>query len=289
MSLGKKLAGYRKLAGLTQQQLGEELNLSPQAISKWENDLAEPDLATLRILSELYKVPIGEMIDPNIGVSEPVLEKSEEEAEKDSAPEIIGFCKKCGIVVNENNVGERSPEILCLSCRDKRDKEAQEAKEAEERKQIKTRTENRSRHLKRLIFSMITAGLAALIFLPLIISFIVITGSVSLIPIAIVGPYVVFSYVACLFYDCFIQDLLFDNIGRSFQLPFILITTFDLDGIIWLIGMKIIFWALGVLLGLIYLAFCIALGIICAPFVFPFVMISVSRAIKHGAESEYVL
>jgi transcriptional regulator with XRE-family HTH domain len=59
MSLGRKLANYRKLAGFTQQQLGEALNLSPQAISKWENDLAEPDLATLRALSELYKIPIG--------------------------------------------------------------------------------------------------------------------------------------------------------------------------------------------------------------------------------------
>ena len=34
MTLGKKLAGYRKLAGMTQQQLGDILNLSAQAISK---------------------------------------------------------------------------------------------------------------------------------------------------------------------------------------------------------------------------------------------------------------
>ena len=40
MTLGKKLSSYRKIAGLTQQQLGEHLNLSAQAISKWENDLA---------------------------------------------------------------------------------------------------------------------------------------------------------------------------------------------------------------------------------------------------------
>ena len=63
MTLGKKLSGYRKMLGITQQQLGERLNLSPQAISKWENDLAEPDLATLKMLAELYKVSIDELLD----------------------------------------------------------------------------------------------------------------------------------------------------------------------------------------------------------------------------------
>ena len=78
MALGKKLANYRKLAGLTQQQLGEQLNLSPQAISKWENDLAEPDLATLRTLADLYKVSVGELIDPDTGVSEPAPQEKQD-------------------------------------------------------------------------------------------------------------------------------------------------------------------------------------------------------------------
>jgi transcriptional regulator with XRE-family HTH domain len=65
MTLGKKLSGYRKLSGMTQQQLGDKLNLSPQAISKWENDLAEPDLTTLKTLAELYQVTVDKLLDLN--------------------------------------------------------------------------------------------------------------------------------------------------------------------------------------------------------------------------------
>ena len=109
MTLGKKLANYRKLSGLTQQQLGEQLNLSPQAISKWENDLAEPDLATLRTLADLYNVPVGELINPDTTVSEPVAqEKSDVVIIKEEKPETIGFCKNCGIAVTEETLGEKS-------------------------------------------------------------------------------------------------------------------------------------------------------------------------------------
>ena len=44
MSLGKKLAADRKLAGFTQQQLGDELNLSPQAISKFNRMSGSMDI-----------------------------------------------------------------------------------------------------------------------------------------------------------------------------------------------------------------------------------------------------
>lgn len=289
MSLGKKLAAYRKLAGFTQQQLGDTLNLSPQAISKWENDLAEPDLATLRTLSELYKVPIGEMIDPNIGVSEPVVEEpdeAEKEPEKEIPPEIIGFCKRCGITVNSDTIGERSPAILCASCRQKRDDEMRAAKEAEERKKNAEKYATRAKHSRKFIASMIVAGICATIFFIIMIASIISSGDASLTPVALIGTYVIFSYVACLFYDCFVSDMLIEWATKSFQFPG-LIFTLDFDGIIWLIGMKILFWLLGILLGLICAIFGIMLGMICAPFTFPFIARSMYIAIKNGTESKY--
>ena len=86
MTLGKKLSCYRKLAGMTQQQLGAHLNLSAQAISKWEKDLTEPDLSTLRALAELYKVTVDELLDPEGGFPDamalnPDAEPVEEEQE----------------------------------------------------------------------------------------------------------------------------------------------------------------------------------------------------------------
>lgn len=62
MTLGQRLAALRKGKNLTQQQLGEQLNVSAQAISKWENDQAEPDVSTIIKLSEIYEISVSELL-----------------------------------------------------------------------------------------------------------------------------------------------------------------------------------------------------------------------------------
>lgn len=47
MTYGQKIAQLRKISNMTQAKLGELLNVSAQAVSKWEHDIAEPDLATI--------------------------------------------------------------------------------------------------------------------------------------------------------------------------------------------------------------------------------------------------
>ena len=63
MTLGKRLLQLRKKNYYTQQMLGQKLNISAQAISKWENDLSEPDLAMLRKLAELYEISLSVLIE----------------------------------------------------------------------------------------------------------------------------------------------------------------------------------------------------------------------------------
>ena len=63
MTLGERLADLRKQAKLTQAELGKQLNISAQAISKWENDMSEPDVPTIRKLSEIYNVSSSYIID----------------------------------------------------------------------------------------------------------------------------------------------------------------------------------------------------------------------------------
>lgn len=65
MSLGTRLTELRRRAGFTQAELGKILNISAQAISKWENDFSEPDISTLKKLAEIYGVNINEIIDPS--------------------------------------------------------------------------------------------------------------------------------------------------------------------------------------------------------------------------------
>ena len=61
-SFGSRLAGFRKNRGLTQESLAERLNISPQAVSKWENDLTSPDLDTLAQLAEIFEISTDELL-----------------------------------------------------------------------------------------------------------------------------------------------------------------------------------------------------------------------------------
>ncbi|MBQ3063875.1 MAG: helix-turn-helix transcriptional regulator [Clostridia bacterium] len=58
MTLGQRIAFYRKKQALTQGQLGEQLNISAQAISKWENDQAQPDVSTLIQLAKVFDISL---------------------------------------------------------------------------------------------------------------------------------------------------------------------------------------------------------------------------------------
>lgn len=60
---GKTIAKLRKEKGLTQEQLGKKLNISYQAISKWENDLSEPSLDTLENLSKVFGITLTEFFE----------------------------------------------------------------------------------------------------------------------------------------------------------------------------------------------------------------------------------
>ena len=81
---GKVIAKLRKQKGLTQQELGKRLNVSYQAVSKWENDLSEPDLSTLQQIVEIFEISIADFFamaeNPNIELKKeeniPVIKES---------------------------------------------------------------------------------------------------------------------------------------------------------------------------------------------------------------------
>lgn len=63
MNLHTKLVSLRKEKGLTQLDLAERLNVSRQAISRWEVGTAVPSIDNLKILGELYGVPVDYLLD----------------------------------------------------------------------------------------------------------------------------------------------------------------------------------------------------------------------------------
>lgn len=62
MELKEKLVTLRKEKGLTQLKVAEELDISRQAISRWEVGAAMPSTENLKSLSELYEVPIDYLV-----------------------------------------------------------------------------------------------------------------------------------------------------------------------------------------------------------------------------------
>ena len=63
MELGKKIRQLRFRAGLTQEQLASRLGLGAQAVSKWENAAAMPDITLLPRLAEVFGVSIDDLFD----------------------------------------------------------------------------------------------------------------------------------------------------------------------------------------------------------------------------------
>lgn len=66
-TLGKRIAENRKRLKLTQDQLAEQLGITAQAISKWENDLSCPDITMLPKLAEIFGITTDELL----GVEQP--------------------------------------------------------------------------------------------------------------------------------------------------------------------------------------------------------------------------
>ena len=61
-TLGKRIADLRHEKGWKQDELAEKLGVSPQAVSKWENDQTCPDISLLPLLAKTLGVSVDELL-----------------------------------------------------------------------------------------------------------------------------------------------------------------------------------------------------------------------------------
>ena len=61
-TFGQRLARLRKSLGLKQEDIAERVNISAQAVSKWENDLSAPDISALPILADILNISVDELL-----------------------------------------------------------------------------------------------------------------------------------------------------------------------------------------------------------------------------------
>lgn len=79
-TLGKRIAAYRKSLGMTQDALAEQLGITAQAVSKWENEQSCPDITMLPKLAEIFNCTTDELL----GIASKALQNAEKTAPQPS-------------------------------------------------------------------------------------------------------------------------------------------------------------------------------------------------------------
>lgn len=272
--ISENIKNLRNNAGMTQKELAEKLYVTPQAVSRWENGEVEPSVDAISTMAKIFQVTTDEII----GGPEKKPEKetiTQKEYVVTQQKPVLAVCEQCNKpiyngaeIVRHNHYGRGTSgytTVLCKSCDEKNKKKAHEQAVAHGRLQRK----------RSFLWGGLITAVAVAIALIATLSENLSTG-------AVVGASVValllFPFLSCIFLqNNFIEDL-FESISSwSIRMPG-LIFSLDLDGIIWLLTVKLALWILGGVLSifcfLLAVAICMALSI----FVYPFAL---AKNIKH--------
>jgi len=93
MTLGQKLQLLRKQNNLTQEQLATQLYVSRQAVSKWEQDTAMPDVEKLLLISRRFDVSLDYLLKEEIEKDKSVIDTEKSDKIADT---VIDICRKYG-------------------------------------------------------------------------------------------------------------------------------------------------------------------------------------------------
>ena len=86
MILADKIIELRKKAGWSQEELAERLEVSRQAVSKWEGAQSVPDMNKILKLSEVFGVTTDYLLKDDLEVAETALQTATEDSESAARP-----------------------------------------------------------------------------------------------------------------------------------------------------------------------------------------------------------
>ena len=69
MNIGEKIVVLRKRNKLSQDDLAKKMNISRQAVSRWEQGLSIPDIDSLMNLKNIFKVNYDMLLDDNVEIT----------------------------------------------------------------------------------------------------------------------------------------------------------------------------------------------------------------------------
>lgn len=289
-NLGERISEYRKSAKLTQKELGDMLNVSAQAVSKWENGQAEPDMSTAIKMCEIFKISTDELL----GIESPAHEAAATATAETYAPQqqtvvervveqkiINGYCERCKkpvgpgeYVVTHTGRGTGVQHIYCNKCQAEMDKASR----------VSEYYGHKRSTVKSFIWGPVAGVIALAIFLAVTLTDAELKSGGG-IAIAVVLGIGFFTFVTQMFWDGVVTDIFFFFL-KSFKMPGV-IFTLDIDGLLFLIFVKLFGALLSVFLSVIFFL----IGLIITPLVsiviFPFALIKrITEGKKLKAQAE---
>ena len=270
IQIGEKLKTLRSEKHLTQKDLAEKLNVSAQAVSRWENDEVEPSLETLGQLATIFSVSIDELFG-----KEPAPKQEPTPAPaptvryvETAAKPVLAVCETCNKPlyraeeIRRNTVTHgRSTEkrVLCVACDEKEKLNALRR----ERDELDTRWKRAwiwspIASIALLALFIVLACFNKEYFAPFFIGGIVLSA-------------LLLTFLVCVFLDnTFIGEMWEDVSSWGFSTMPGIIFSLDFDGIIFLITVKVLLAILSFIVAVGATALATALGLILGVFAFPF-------------------
>ncbi|MFE4118704.1 helix-turn-helix domain-containing protein [Priestia sp. YIM B13448] len=98
MRLGDQLQRLREEKNMSREELAQQINVSRQAVYKWENNKGYPDIQNLLRLSEIYETTIDELIknDPTL---QRKIDNNQDESKELDDEEMLNAGFYIGIVI----------------------------------------------------------------------------------------------------------------------------------------------------------------------------------------------
>ena len=272
---GSVISKYRKLNNLTQSQLAEKLFVSPQAVSKWEKNQSEPDLATIKKLADIFEITVDDFFNEEKSI------KDLTEEDIITADEELLVCEICQESFTESEIAVKSPYNVCKHCQEELNEEQAffDLHEATKPKKVVFK-------LKGKIAFIVGAAFGLVSFLILLIMGLVNQelGFTKGLVLGIVVAIFVTTFMTQMFFDSWLKDFFFDFIFRSIRMPGI-IFSLSIDGIIKLILIKLLFGLIVFVVSVVIFLFGLLMTIIISPVSYVYELI---RRIKRGFDYEYL-
>jgi len=262
--VGENIKDLRIKKGLTQKELADELFVTAQAVSRWENNEVEPSISTIKQMAKIFGVQSDEILGvPITPKTEPEKVVETKYVYQDPQKVVLGVCETCNKPIYDadqivRKTGSRGQNhVYCKSCVEISEKNAKE-----------TRIKDTK---KRRIKSYVYGGL----FLAASIVIGIFTNIVYGLLIGIVG----YTFISCcILNNNFIGSMTLSIFSWGFvKMPGV-IFNLSLDGLFWLLTVKLFLWLLGIALAIVCGLLGVAIGSVLSIFVYPFALV---KSYKH--------